>query len=158
MVILSVWVSFMVFFICVLFLPIIRFNLSSNYPATRCLVFSERPSYFASACKVTCRTQRYVVRYCRQQRQALSATLSWVTNKQTNKQTKLCIFAFYENGGYNLKIRSIRLIRVQCMSLSNTALFDGRYMYRIFYTRYNYMFRRLTMAILRLYMKYVLNK
>jgi len=35
-----------------------------------------------------------------------------------------------------------------CMYLSNTALFDGRYMYRICYIRYNYMFRRLTVAIL----------
>jgi len=75
-----------------------------------------------------------------------------------NKQTKRRIFAFYEGGGHNLKIRSIRLIRVECMYLSNTTLFDDRCMYRIFYIRYNYMFRRLTVAILRLYMKYVLNK
>jgi len=30
-------------------------------------------------------------------------------------------------------------------------------MYIIYYIRYNYMFRRLTMAIFRLYMKYLLN-
>ena len=36
------------------------------------------------------------------------------------------------------------------MYLSNTALFDGRYMYRIYYINNNYMFRHLTMAIFRL--------
>jgi len=40
--------------------------------------------------------------------------------------------------------------RVQCMYLSNTTLFDDRVMYSIYYIRYNYMFRRLTMAIFRL--------
>ena len=35
------------------------------------------------------------------------------------------------------------------MYLSNTTLYDGRYMYRIYYIE-NYMFRRLTMAIFRL--------
>jgi len=35
------------------------------------------------------------------------------------------------------------------MYLSNTALFDGRDMYRIYYTE-NYMFRHLTTAIFRL--------
>ena len=46
------------------------------------------------------------------------------------------------------------LTRVEHMYLSNTTLFDGRYIYSIYYKRYNYMFRRLTMAIFRLYMKY----
>jgi len=35
------------------------------------------------------------------------------------------------------------------MDLSNTTLFDGRDMYRIYYIK-NYMFRHLTMAIFRL--------
>jgi len=35
------------------------------------------------------------------------------------------------------------------MCLSNTALFDGRDMYRIYYIE-NYMFRHLTMAIFKL--------
>ena len=39
------------------------------------------------------------------------------------------------------------------MYLSNTILFDGRGMYRTYYIKYNYMFRRLTVAIFRLYMK-----
>jgi len=37
--------------------------------------------------------------------------------------------------------------------LSNTTLFDGTGMYRIHYIKYNYMFRRFTMAIFKLYMK-----
>jgi len=41
------------------------------------------------------------------------------------------------------------------MYLSDTALFDGRYMSGIYYVRYNYMFRRLTISIFRLYMKYL---
>jgi len=48
-------------------------------------------------------------------------------------------------------------IRVECMYLSNTTLFDGRNMYRIYYIRYSYMFRRLTMARYRLYMKYLVS-
>jgi len=40
------------------------------------------------------------------------------------------------------------------MYLSNTTLFDGRDISSIYYIRYNYMFRHLTMAIFRLYMKY----
>ena len=36
------------------------------------------------------------------------------------------------------------------MHLSNTTLFDGRYMYRIYYIKNNYMFRHLTVAIFRL--------
>jgi len=39
------------------------------------------------------------------------------------------------------------------MYLSNTTLFDGRGISSIYYIRCNYMFRRLTMAIFRLYMK-----
>jgi hypothetical protein len=34
--------------------------------------------------------------------------------------------------------------------LSNTTLFDGRDMYRIYYIKNNYVFRHLTMAIFRL--------
>ena len=39
------------------------------------------------------------------------------------------------------------------MYLSNTTLFDGTGMYSIYYIRYNYMFRHLTIAIFRLRMK-----
>ena len=43
------------------------------------------------------------------------------------------------------------------MYLSNETLFDGSdiYVYSIYYIRYNYVFRGLTMAIFRLYMKYL---
>jgi len=40
------------------------------------------------------------------------------------------------------------------MYLSNTISFDGRDISSIYYIRYNYMVRRLTLAIFRLYMKY----
>jgi len=40
---------------------------------------------------------------------------------------------------------------------SNTTLFDGRDIYSIYYIKYNYMFRLLTMAIFRLYMKYLVS-
>ena len=43
------------------------------------------------------------------------------------------------------------------MYLSNTTLSDGRDIYSIYYIRYNYMFRHLTMAIFRLYMKYLVS-
>jgi len=43
------------------------------------------------------------------------------------------------------------------MYLSNTALFDGTGIYSIYYIRYNYMFRHLTMAIFRLHMNYLLS-
>jgi len=43
------------------------------------------------------------------------------------------------------------------MYLCNTALFDGTGIYRIYYIRYNYMFRRLRMTIFRLYMKYLVS-
>jgi len=49
------------------------------------------------------------------------------------------------------------LIRVECMYLSSTTLFDGRDISSIYYIRYSYMFRRLTMAIFRLYMKYLVS-
>jgi len=42
------------------------------------------------------------------------------------------------------------LTNVVCVYSSNTIIFIG-----IFYIRYNYMFRRLVMAIFRLYMKYL---
>ena len=48
-----------------------------------------------------------------------------------------------------------KLIRVECMYLSNTTLFDGTGIYSIYYIRYNHMFRRLTVAIFRLYTKYL---
>ena len=48
------------------------------------------------------------------------------------------------------------LIRVECMYLSNTTLFDGRGVSSICYIMYNYTFRYLTMAIFRLYMKYLI--
>jgi len=43
------------------------------------------------------------------------------------------------------------------MYLSNTTLYDGRDIYSIYYIRYNYMFRHLTMANFRLYMKYLVS-
>ena len=43
------------------------------------------------------------------------------------------------------------------MYFSNTTLFDGAGIYSIYNIRYNYMFRRLTMVIFRLYMKYLLS-
>ena len=49
-----------------------------------------------------------------------------------------------------------KLIKVRCINLSNTTLFDGRDISSIYYIRYSYMFRRLTMTILRLYMGYLL--
>ena len=42
--------------------------------------------------------------------------------------------------------------RLELMYLSNTILLDGRDMYWVYYIKYNYMFRRLTMAIFSLYM------
>jgi hypothetical protein len=39
------------------------------------------------------------------------------------------------------------------MYLSNTILFDGKDMYRIYYIKKNYMFRHLTMDIFRLRMR-----
>ena len=46
-----------------------------------------------------------------------------------------------------------KLTRLERMYLSNTTLFDGIDMYRIYCIKYSYMFRRLTPAIFRLYMK-----
>jgi len=43
------------------------------------------------------------------------------------------------------------------MHWSNTTLFDGRGIYSTYYMRYKYMFRHLTLAIFRLYMKYLLS-
>jgi len=43
------------------------------------------------------------------------------------------------------------------MYLYNTTLFSGKGIYSNYYVRYNYMFRRLTMAIFRLYMKYLVS-
>jgi len=40
---------------------------------------------------------------------------------------------------------------------SRANAFDGSGTYSIYYIRYNYMFRRLTMAIFRLYMKYLVS-
>ena len=51
-----------------------------------------------------------------------------------------------------LCLRSL-LIRLECIYLSNTSLFDGSCISSIYCVRYSYMFRRLTMAIFRLYMK-----
>jgi len=45
------------------------------------------------------------------------------------------------------------LIRLECIYLPNTVLFDGRYISSIYYISYSYMFRHLPMAIFRLYMK-----
>jgi len=53
--------------------------------------------------------------------------------------------------------RDFLLIRVQCMYLSNTTLCDGTGIASIYYINYSYMFRRLTMAIFRLYMKYLVS-
>ena len=43
--------------------------------------------------------------------------------------------------------------RLERMYLPNTALFDCRHMCRIYYIKYNYMFRHLMMAIFRLRVK-----
>jgi len=48
-----------------------------------------------------------------------------------------------------------KVARVECMYLSNTTLFDCRGIYSTYYKKYNYMFRHVTMAIFRLYMKYL---
>jgi len=50
-----------------------------------------------------------------------------------------------------------KLIRVKCMYLSNKTSFDGRGIYSIYCIRYNYVFLRWTMAIFRLYMKYLVS-
>ena len=42
---------------------------------------------------------------------------------------------------------------MKCMYFSNTTLFDGRDIYRIYYINISYMFRPLTMAIFRLRLK-----
>jgi len=55
---------------------------------------------------------------------------------------------------YILMNTCLVLIRVECMYLSKTTLSDDTGMSNIYYIRYNYVFRRLTMAIFRLYMKY----
>ena len=47
-------------------------------------------------------------------------------------------------------IPAVFINRLQCMYLSNTTLFDGRDMYRIYYIKNNYMFRHFTLAIIRL--------
>jgi len=49
------------------------------------------------------------------------------------------------------------LIRMECMYWYNTTLFDVRGIYSIYCIRYSYMFRRLTMAIFMLYMKYLVS-
>ena len=43
------------------------------------------------------------------------------------------------------------------MFLFNTTVFDGSGIYSIYYIRYSYMFRRLTKAIFRLYIKYLVS-
>jgi len=43
------------------------------------------------------------------------------------------------------------------MCLSNKTLFDGKDISSIYYIRYNYMFRRLTMAIFGMYIKYLVS-
>jgi len=48
------------------------------------------------------------------------------------------------------------ITNVQCVYWSNTTIFIGR-IYSILYIRYSYMFRRLILAIFRLYMKYLLS-
>ena len=63
---------------------------------------------------------------------------------------------------FQQKIRKVfedynKLIRVERMYLSNTTLFDGGGTSTIYYIRYKYMFRRLTTAIFRLYMKYLVS-
>jgi len=68
------------------------------------------------------------------------------------------------NRKYEIKIISFvipivfnKLTTVQCMYLSNTTIFDCRGIYSIYCIRYNYTFRRLTMAIFRVYMKYLVS-
>ena len=51
-----------------------------------------------------------------------------------------------------------KLIRVERMYWSNKTVFDVRDMSSTYHIMYSYMFRRLTMAIFRLYMKYLVSK
>jgi len=48
-------------------------------------------------------------------------------------------------------------LTVQFMYWSRTTVFDGSGIYGIYCIRYSYIFRRLTMAIFRLYMKYLVS-
>jgi len=51
----------------------------------------------------------------------------------------------------------LKQTRIKRMYLSNTTLFDGRDICRIYYIKHNYMLRLLTMVIFRLYMKYLVS-
>jgi len=42
--------------------------------------------------------------------------------------------------------------------LSKTTVFDGSGIYSVYCIRYNYRFRHLTVAIFRLYMKYLVSR
>jgi len=55
-----------------------------------------------------------------------------------------------------IPVVSYEITNVQCVYWSDTTIFIGRIL-SIFYIRYSYMFRRLIIAICRLYMKYLLS-
>jgi len=54
-----------------------------------------------------------------------------------------------------IRVMFYEITNVQCAYSSSITMFIGR-IQSIFYVRYNYMFRRLIMAIFRLYMKYLI--
>jgi hypothetical protein len=55
-----------------------------------------------------------------------------------------------------IPVEFYEITNVQRVYRSNTTIFIGR-IESIFYIRYNYMFRRLIMAIIRLYTKYLIS-
>ena len=87
------------------------------------------------------------------------------SNNQTRSQTatsnKTNNRAVSQKATSNSKVGHPRCVHklniVQCMYLSNTTLFDGRDIPSVYYIRYNYMFRSLTMAIFRFHMKYLVS-
>jgi len=91
----------------------------------------------------------------------VSCAKSWrqLSATESSRHWKRLLFC----SQYQTIIRSVipvvfkKLTTVQCMYLSNTTLFDGRGISSIYYIRYNYMFRHLTMAIFRLYIKYLVS-
>ena len=66
--------------------------------------------------------------------------------KHNNKWHQVGLLFF----NYTMMHSPIYIHKMECMYLSNTTLFDGRDMYRIYHIKNNYMFRHLTLAIFRL--------
>ena len=54
---------------------------------------------------------------------------------------------------HHKEFKTVPTARMKCMYFSNTTLFDGRDIYRIYYVKINYMFRPLAMTIFRLRLK-----